>query len=244
MSRLASIVPGGARRWLRRHGGPLGSVVAVDTEAAEFVLTYDDGPEPGATDAILAVLEEHGATATFFMLLTRVRSNPGLVRAVVESGHEIALHGVDHRSIARMGFREVQRRTADARAELEDAAGATVRWFRPPYGAQSLTSFRAVRSTGLMPVLWGATSWDSREATLDERRARSVRGADRGTILLCHDAFAGFADGGRRDDGPTVDRAELARVILLAYRERGLTAKSLGDAAASGRMVRGMWFGG
>ena len=243
MSTITSLVPRSARRWLRRHGGPLGSVVAVDTGDPTFALTYDDGPEPGGTDAVLPVLAELGATATFFVLMTRVRRHPELLREGVDAGHEIALHGVDHQPISRMSYAQVKERTAAAKAELEDAVGAPVRWFRPPYGSQSVTSFRAVRATGLTPVLWGATSWDSREATREERRARAVTGAGRGTILLCHDGFAGTADGGRRDDAPAVDRAEVARTVLPAYRELGLEARSVGNLAASGRMVRGIWFG-
>ena len=243
MSSIASLVPRRARRWLRRHGGPLGSVVAFDTEQPAFALTYDDGPEPGGTDAILPVLADFGATATFFVLMTRVRQHPSLLRDVIDAGHEVGLHGVDHQPISRLSYGQVKQRTLDAKAELEDAAGAPVRWFRPPYGRQSVTSFLAVRAAGLTPVVWGPTSWDAREATLEERRTRAVAGAGAGSILLCHDGFARVADGGRRDDGPSVDRAEVARTILPAYRDLGLEARSVGDLAATGTTVRGIWFG-
>ena len=61
-----------------------------------FVLTYDDGPTPGVTDRLLPILAEAGATATFFVLLTRVRAHPSMVAELLAAGHEVALHGIDH----------------------------------------------------------------------------------------------------------------------------------------------------
>lgn len=242
MTRAARLIPRRTRTWLRSHGGPLGSVIAVRTAEPTFVLTYDDGPEPGGTDAVLPVLAARGAHATFFVLMTRVRTHRQLLQDVVAAGHEIGLHGPDHRPISRMGFGEVRRRTADARAELEDTIGAPVRWFRPPYGLQSLTSFRAVHRAGLVPVVWGATAWDSRAAGDDERLERALLGAQRGAILLCHDGYAGTADGGRSNTPPTVDRGALAGRILDSYAERGLRASSLGEALATATPTRGVWF--
>lgn len=230
------------KRWLRTHGGPLGSVVAVQTTRPEFVLTYDDGPEPGGTDAILPVLERHGATATFFVLMNRVHAHPSLLREVISAGHEIALHGPDHQPISRMSRTEVRNRTAAAKADLESITGTAVRWFRPPYGLQTIRTFRAIRSCGLEPVLWGPSAVDSREATDEERLARALRGAAAGVLLLSHDGYAGYADGGRSNSRPNVDRARLADTILTEYANRGLRARSLSHALRGSGLVRGIWF--
>lgn len=242
MTAAAHLVPRPVRRWLRSHGGALGSVVAVRTPEPEFVLTYDDGPQPGGTDEILAVLAERGASATFFVLLTRTRRYRHLLESVVEHGHEIALHGVDHRPISRMSYAEARERTVRAKEELEDMSGRQVKWFRPPYGLQSLTTFRAIRAAGLTPVLWGPTAWDSRVVSDDERVASSRRGAAAGAILLCHDGYAGYEDGGRNNNPPDVDRGQLATRILDGYAERGLRARSLSQVLQSGTAVRGIWF--
>ena len=239
---MSRFVPAGARRWLRSHGGPLGSIVRVRTSLPEFVLTYDDGPDPVETERVLEVLRDESASATFFVLMTRAREHRSLISEILAGGHEVALHGPDHRPISRLGYREVRDRTASAKAELEDISGAAVRWYRPPYGLQSLTSFRAIKATGLEPVLWGPTAWDSREATTEQRVARALRGAEPGAILLSHDSYAGFADGGRSDSPPAVDRSALATRILAAYRERGLHARSLAQTLTSGSPVKGIWF--
>ena len=71
----------------------------VRTRSPEIVLTFDDGPRPGSTDEVLDVLREHRATATFFVLGNRAAGNPELIRRIVREGHELALHGPDHRAL-------------------------------------------------------------------------------------------------------------------------------------------------
>jgi len=234
-----------ARRTARRGAGAvLGSAVEVRTDAPHVVLTFDDGPEPGGTDRVLTALADAGATATFFVLLTRVRKYPALLDEVVAAGHEIALHGVDHRALPTLPPGEVARLVRDGRAELEDAAGVEVRWFRPPYGRQTMRNWRAVLGAGLLPVLWGPTTWDWKDVTAEERVAKAMTGVVPGAIVLAHDGFAGPDDGACDGPPPQLDRGELISSVLHGYGERGLSARSLGDALGTGSLVRETWFHG
>lgn len=226
------------KRAIRRGGGFVGSVVAVQTDRSDVVLTYDDGPEAGSTGAVIAALAGHGATATFFLLLTRARRHPGLVRDLVASGHEVALHGSDHRRLTSLSPSEVRRRMRDGRRELEDLSEQAIRWIRPPYGAQTVSTWTAAKSAGLTPVLWGSTVWDWKDIPQTERVDRVRRTVRAGSILLCHDAFASADDSAFDGAPPEIDRGELARLILETLRERGLSARSLGDALLSGRLIR------
>ena len=233
------------RRTVRRTGGlVVGSTVAVRTPVRDVVLTFDDGPEPGGTDRVLPVLAEAGATATFFVLMTRVRKHPALLREVVAAGHEIGLHGVDHRALPTMPTDEVARRARDGRAELEDVIGDEVRWFRPPYGRQRMRDWRAVRSAGMESVLWGPTTWDWKDVPPAERIAKALTDVRAGSIVLAHDGFAGPADGACDGPPPVLDRGELIAGVLEGYAERGLSARSLGKALGAGSPVRETWFPG
>jgi peptidoglycan/xylan/chitin deacetylase (PgdA/CDA1 family) len=220
---------------------PIGSVRSVRSNENLVVLTYDDGPQPGGTDKVLAALADAGRTATFFILVGRARRFPGLLAEVVAAGHEIALHGIDHVRLTTMSSAQVRTRTRDGRRELEDLAGQQVRWFRPPYGAQRPGTWAAIRSTGLMPVVWSNDVADWQDDTVDEIAARmsSVR---QGSVVLLHDGYADESDG--VDDGPPpgFDRGELSRRILDGLGERGLTTASLSDALSAGTVVRGAWF--
>ncbi len=228
--------------WVKGRSRVVGSVVRTTSEHA--VLTYDDGPDPDHTGPILGTLARHRATATFFVLLTRARRFRSIVDDIVAEGHEVALHGPDHRPLTDFGYAEARRRTQDARAELEDQVGCPVQWFRPPYGRQSLRTWQATRSAGLVPVMWSATTWDWREVGQDQRLAEAVRGAAPGMILLAHDGFAGMQDGAAEEPVPVVDRAGLTDLVLTAYRERALSCVSLGRALTGASPVLAASFSG
>ncbi|MGY1693251.1 polysaccharide deacetylase family protein [Geodermatophilus sp. SYSU D01105] len=241
----ARTVAKAARRTVRRGAGTvLGSAVELRTDAPHVVLTFDDGPEPGGTDRVLPALADAGATATFFVLLTRVRKHRGLLDEVVAAGHEVALHGVDHRALPTLPPEEVGRLVRAGKAELEDATGRPVRWFRPPYGRQTMRNWRAVTGAGLLPVLWGPTTWDWKDVSVAERVAKAQQGIRPGAIVLAHDGFAGPEDGACDGPPPVLDRGELISGVLDGYAERGLSARSLEQALAAGDLVRETWFPG
>lgn len=227
---------------VRPATGVLGTPVRVRTDAAKIALTFDDGPVRAVTPGILDVLQDVGARATFFVLMTRARPDPGLVREMCAAGHEIGLHGPDHRSLRAFSPRAVRDRTRRARNELEEITGAPVTWFRPPYGEQSPAGWAAVRSLGLEPVLWSATTWDWKDVPQDDRVAKALDGCSAGAVLLAHDNFADGVDG--VDDGPRleIDRVELIRRVLSGLSERGLTATTVSELLATGRFERRVSF--
>lgn len=221
------------KAFVRRHGGAvMGSITSTTSDGV--VYTLDDGPDPSQTQLVLDSLADHDATATFFVLLTRVRAHGTLLDEILSAGHEVALHGADHRALTRFGHIPAHRRTADARAELEDRIGRRVRWYRPPYGKQNPLTWLAVRRAGLVPVLWNGTTGDSQPHADAERRRRIEASATRGAIVLAHDGIAGPADGVHDPTAPLVERAALTDAALDVYDERGLRVRSLADALAAG----------
>jgi len=218
------------------------SVVAVRGAGGAAVLTYDDGPTSGVTDRLLPVLAELGATATFFVLLTRVRAEVALFREVLAAGHEIGLHGADHRRLTTLPPDAHVKRFRDAKAELEDLAGIGVRWSRPPYGAQNRASWRGARKAGLQPVLWSIACLDW-ETHPPEEYLAEIRATDdpAGRVILLHDGYADERDG--VDDGPPpdLDRIDLTRGVLRELAEAGLTGCSLGRALDSGEAAHRPW---
>ncbi|MQA32808.1 polysaccharide deacetylase family protein [Modestobacter roseus] len=226
-------------RGLRRAAGPwAGSVVAVRTPRPQVALTFDDGPEPGGTDRILTALADVGASATFFVLLTRVRRHSALFDEVVAAGHEIALHGLDHRALPELPPAEARAALRAGRAELEDRTGAAVRWYRPPYGRQTPRTWWEVARAGMVPVLWGPTTWDWKDVPDAERLVKAQEGVHPGAIVLGHDGFAGPDDLAFDGPPPLLDRGRLVARVLEQYSSRGLRAVSLGTALADGTAVR------
>jgi peptidoglycan/xylan/chitin deacetylase (PgdA/CDA1 family) len=234
--------PSGLRiEYTAEEPGTLLSRIDLPEHARRVVLTYDDGPEPGGTDRVLEALAEQGASATFFVLMTRVRRHPSLLAEVVAAGHEIALHGIDHRSLPTLDPALVRRQVADGRRELQDATGRDVTWFRPPYGNQSPATWRAVVDAGMTPVLWSSVLLDWQELTVGEHVEAAARKREPGNILLAHDGFATAADGAHDGPAPRIDRGELNRRLLERYRRMNLTGCSLGEAVRIGSPVSRVW---
>ncbi|MDQ2826661.1 MAG: polysaccharide deacetylase family protein, partial [Actinomycetota bacterium] len=97
-------------------------------------LTFDDGPDPGSTPRFLEALDRLGWRATFFMLGSMVDRAPALAAEVAAAGHEIAVHGYEHRSELLQRPRAVIDDLALAVDSVASATGRWPVWFRPPYG--------------------------------------------------------------------------------------------------------------
>jgi peptidoglycan-N-acetylglucosamine deacetylase len=151
-------------------------------------LTFDDGPHPQGTPAILEILREHGATATFFLAGEQVDQRPALVAEIVAAGHRVELHCYRHRNLLRLSPRSFLADAERGRAAIEDAGGQTVADYRPPYGIFSAATLRAARQHW-RPVLWSrwGRDWD-RSATAESIARRASAGIAAGDIVLLHDA--------------------------------------------------------
>jgi hypothetical protein len=90
--------------------------------------------------------------------------------------------------------------------------------------------------------MWSASTRDSRHVS-DGERLESAARATRGSIVLAHDGFADRTDGADDGPAPQVDRKNLVHRVLNEYQSRGLRARSLTDALATGSAVRAAWFG-
>jgi peptidoglycan-N-acetylglucosamine deacetylase len=191
--------------------------------AGGVALTFDDGPDPLGTPAVLAQLRELGWTATFFLLGSQVRRFPDVAREVVAAGHEVALHGDEHCNHLFRPAGWVRRDLTRGAAAVEEATGVRPRWYRPPYGVLSGGTLRATAGLGLTPVLWTAWGRDWLPST-GERVAATVQAdlAPGGTVLL-HDSDCTSTPGSWR--------ATVAALPHLAEEldRRALTVRPVGE---------------
>jgi peptidoglycan/xylan/chitin deacetylase (PgdA/CDA1 family) len=151
-------------------------------------LTFDDGPHPVGTPLVLDALARLGWTATFFLLGSQVDRHPDVARSIVTAGHEVGVHGYEHRNhLARSG-RWAQRDLQRACGQIAAVTGVCPRWFRPPYGVLSAGSVRAAAHLDVTPVLW--TSWgrDWEGPPADQVLGHLLRSLDDGGTVLLHDS--------------------------------------------------------
>src|SRR4051794_10744328 len=162
--------------------------LAGEGRTGGVALTFDDGPDPRGTPAVLGVLADLGWHATFFLLGSQVRRHPEIARLVVDAGHEVAVHGTIHRNHLVRTPPALRRDLRFAAREITEVTGARPRWCRPPYGVFSAGTFWAAREVGLTPVLWTAWGKDWRAGPPVQVAAEVMRTLrERGTVLL-HDS--------------------------------------------------------
>jgi peptidoglycan/xylan/chitin deacetylase (PgdA/CDA1 family) len=191
----------------------------------KVALTFDDGPDPDATPAVLDALDGVGVHATFFMLGEQLMSHQDIGREVVRRGHEVALHGFAHEPHAELSPQQARDDLARGLGALEAATGRHPRYYRPPYGRFSQHSYEACRKLRMQPVYW--TGWGSDWEPIPPARIAELCARDLadGAILLLHDS-ARYAD--RETAVPTAE-------ALAPLMERALAAElhfvALGEVA-------------
>lgn len=206
--------------WARGH-----LLCRVDGEMDRYALTFDDGPNARATGQILDLLARLHAHATFFMLGPNVRRSPGLVRRVLEEGHEPAVHGDNHLPLAIMPPWAIRNDILRCAEEIEGACGVWPRYYRPPFGFMMPGQARFVRGLGFESVLGDVYPEDPQQPGVDRIVAR-VQGRLRGgSVLILHDGSP-FGD---VDRDQTVRATE--RIVSQAAAE-GLRATTIAELFA------------
>jgi peptidoglycan/xylan/chitin deacetylase (PgdA/CDA1 family) len=185
-------------------------------------LTFDDGPDPDVTPAVLDLLEAAGARATFFCVGQRAEAYPGVVAAMRARGHGVENHSYSHpNGFALRGPHGLRREILRAQEAIEQSGGGRPSLFRAPAGIQNPWLAAVLAKAGLSLVSWSRRGFDT--VTRDAARvaSRLGRGLSPGDILLLHDGSSARAASGR----PVVLEA-LPRVLDEMSR-KGLRSEAL-----------------
>ena len=154
-----------------------------------IALTFDDGPHPRGTPAVLEALARANARATFFLVGEQVERRPSLAAEIAAAGHEIAIHGYRHTLLLRRTPWELSEDLARAAEAIGAATGAAPACYRPPYGVFSTAGLVLVHRRGWSPLLWSRWGRDwTRHATPAGIARRATRDLSAGDVVLLHDA--------------------------------------------------------
>jgi len=193
--------------WARGH-----LLCRVESVTDRFAVTFDDGPNPRSTSAILDILARHGARATFFMLGQNIRRFGDLAGRVAAEGHEPAVHGNTHWPLPLLlpgGIRAQVQRGAE---EIERATGTPPTYYRPPFGFMSPGQARFVRNLGYEPVLGDVHPEEAHRPGVARIVRRALRRLRAGSILILHDGSPlGPADRDQTGEALEIILSEAAR---------------------------------
>lgn len=203
---VGAVLLGGAAHGAFHRNSPIFGrpITHVSRSPRTVALTFDDGPNPDATPAILDALAARGIKATFFVLGRHAERWPDLVRRAASEGHTIGNHGYYHRKLHFKSPQYVRDDLTRGTRAIEQAGGVHPALFRAPHGFRSPWVSAIARSLGQRTVGWSLGVWDSDRPGVDAIVQRTVDGARPGSILLLHDGD-GYAAAG--------DRMQTARAV-------------------------------
>lgn len=150
----------------------------------QLALTFDDGPNTGTMVEILALLEEFGAKATFFVVGSNITpASASVIREAHRRGHEIGNHGWSHLHMTRLEAQQAAWEVSSLQTRVAQITGAEPTLFRPPY----IDVSEDLRKQIPMPFISGSgnNDWDA-ACTVEQRIEGALRDARDGAILLMH----------------------------------------------------------
>jgi peptidoglycan/xylan/chitin deacetylase (PgdA/CDA1 family) len=229
-----------------------GPVLRRTAQPSAIGLTFDDGPNPAITPKLLALLDQYGARATFFLVGRFARRCPELVREITARGHAIGNHTETHPNLTLLLPARIEEELVRCQESIVSAVSTGVMsppaWMRPPFGFRGPQLWRAVRRAGLRGVvLWSITGYDwkpqsptrliARLGRVTRRLSAPASGRDGnnargGEIVLLH-------DGDFRQLG--ADRTHVVSALdhwLPRWRDMGAEYVTM-DQAAGGASLEG-----
>lgn len=158
--------------------------------ANTVLLTFDDGPHPEITPAVLDRLRAYRARALFFVVGHRIARAPKLLARIVREGHLLGNHTFSHARTQPWRFQTLRDDVVRCQALIEAHAGVRPRWFRPPYGQLSPATMLVPRLLGMRVLTWLVDSADWSCRGPDDAHKAALRLLPRVTardIILMHD---------------------------------------------------------
>ncbi|MBC7741436.1 MAG: polysaccharide deacetylase family protein [Bdellovibrionaceae bacterium] len=151
-------------------------------------LTFDDGPSPQTTPAVLELLKKYDAKATFFVIGQKAEAQSELIHRIITEGHTLLSHSSDHAySNYFKGSNAIENWMHDSVNKLQKITNAQALGFRPPAGVLNPPLLRAAQRIKLPLILWSYRYFDSVWSLTSRKIHRSLKRLKSGDIVLLHD---------------------------------------------------------
>lgn len=189
-------------------------------ESKNIYLTFDAGYENGNTEKILNVLKEKNVTAAFFLCGHYFDSNPELIKRMVDEGHLVCNHTVNHKNLAASTSPELYEKEIEGLEEkFYDITGQDMpKFIRPPEGKYSEYFLEKTKDMGYTTVFWSFAymDWENyNQPSPASAKEKILKRTHPGEVALLHSTSA--------------TNAEVLGDVIDSWREQGYTLKSLND---------------
>ncbi len=183
----------GAAEMLEKYGG----VYRGNQDEQVMYFTFDLGYEAGYTSKILDILKDKDAKAIFFLLENYVKRNPELVQRMIDEGHYIGNHSMNHKSLPSLDGASFNAEVDGFNTMMQEKYGITPVFFRPPCGEYNEGVLSTLQQKGYTTVFWSFAykDWDKNESRgADYAYNKIVSKLHNGMVLLLHSTTADNSD--------------------------------------------------
>jgi len=177
----------GVAPFLPRFGFFLPILSRGSRRSPRVALSFDDGPDPAVTPAVLDLLDRHGLKAAFFLVAAKAEANPDLVRDILARGHEIGSHSWHHFPMLMLRGQKILREEVARAQEIFRGFGILPRAFRPPVGITSSRLWPVLLDHGMFCVNFSCRALDQGNRRVPGLARRILGKVRPGDLILLHD---------------------------------------------------------
>ena len=158
-------------------------------DSKNVYLTFDNGYEAGYTSKILDVLKDNNVKATFFVTAHYVNSAPELLKRMIDEGHIIGNHTVNHFSMPELDDNKIREEVMNLHTALVEKTGYEMKYIRPPKGEYSERSLSICKNLGYTTVMWSLAydDWnENKQGREDYGKKKILDNIHPGAVILLH----------------------------------------------------------
>ena len=196
-----------------------GAYYLGDVSKPVIYLTFDEGYENGCTEQILDTLKKNDVKAAFFVTESYIKSEPELVKRMVDEGHVVGNHSSTHPDFTTISDEAIAEEINSCAEAFKELTGKEMpKFFRPPEGVYSIRTLQKTDELGYKTIFWSLAyrDWVTDDQPGKEAAYESVVGyVHNGCIPLLHAVSQSNAD--------ALDS------VLKNLKEQGYEFKSLYD---------------
>ena len=206
-------------------------VCSVDTDVKEIALTIDTAFGNDKTQALLDILDEYNVKATFFVVGMWAQENPELMQKIIESGHEVQNHSMDHARYPDLKVEEILSDAQEAQTLLNEETGKNANIIRLPFGAFDDKTIKILMDNDFIPVKWSVDGEDWKSDDVKEVYNNVIKDVKGGDIIMLQNNTVG-AEGALRDIiAKLLDKGYEFKTISELLPEGEITIDDKGKAA-------------
>lgn len=193
--------------------------IAMGNAEDKYVyLTFDEGYEAGYTEKILDILKENDVKAAFFITGHYLNSAEELVKRMIDEGHIVGNHTVNHPSMPDIGDDKLKEEITKLHTAVFEKFGYEMIYFRPPKGEFSQRTLALTKQLGYTTVMWSFAydDWDeTKQGRESYGKEKILNNIHNGAVILLHST--------------SKDNANILDEVIKEIKKQGYEFKTLDE---------------